>query len=441
MAIWLAQEQRALPMFEIICLAYFAQYSLPVYLNANEITTVNQIVYLSWDTILQALWLIILGVSGMILCYYLVLYSPLARKITPVRLSPDPYRVRFYIAGVIAANAILALGYLLDIDLLNSVRLAAVLELIVQQMDIVLIILAYQVFTNKQRHPRLLLLLNGLLLIKFLAGLQTGMIEQAFIPVALFFLVRWHSKKKIPWIFLGISITALLFLNQVKHEYRALVWFGVDHYNSIERVVLWSELSYELVSDILAGNEYTREEVVESAIGRMSTLPRLALVLHMTPEVVPYYNGASYEYLIYTWVPRILWPEKPLATAVPDHMDVAYRLKVPSSSASIRIGFIGEAYANFGVAGVLIVIPLSGAFLALFTRLFNVPGHAGSQAIYAVVMVGFLNGIGSSLPTQFGSIIQKSIVYTFILRLFNSDKQHKQTFSSKKTPSSRMDYR
>lgn len=428
MAIWLTQEHRGLPMFELICLSYAVQYSFPVYLESNEIIILSRRMVLPWDTIFHALSLTMLGVGAMIVCYYLVLHNPLTRKIPRVQLSPDPYRIRFYIVGVIVANTLLALGSVLGVEILSSVRLGAVLGLIQQQVDIVIIILAYQVYRNEQRNAGLMLLLYGLLAARFLAGLQTGMLEHAFIPVAILLIVVWHSRKKIPWVSLGIGMLLLLVMNQAKHEYRARVWFASEPYTVVEKVLLWGELSYEQSVALLSGNTDTSIQIFEAATGRMNTLKRLAHVLVMTPDVVPYYEGASYEYLIYTWVPRIIWPEKPSHSTLTNQMDIAYMLKAPGSSSSINIGFIAEAYANYGALGVPIVLALNGVFLGIFTHMFNTPNYAGSQAIYAVMMISFLNGIGSSISLLFGSMVQKSMVYAVILRLFTPPGRNNTLF-------------
>jgi hypothetical protein len=84
------------------------------------------------------------------------------------------------------------------------------------------------------------------------------------------------------------------------------------------------------------------------------------------------------------------------------------------------LGQLTEAYANFGVIGILIIMALQGLIFGVLDGLFNGPESEGGRAIYLSIMVSLLNGIGASTPIIFGSLLQNSLGSALILRLFSS---------------------
>jgi hypothetical protein len=97
-------------------------------------------------------------------------------------------------------------------------------------------------------------------------------------------------------------------------------------------------------------------------------------------------------------------------------MDSTYNLIEKDARAGIGLGHLPEAYANFGIMGIITVMSLQGFFFALFRRLYGDAASLASRAIYLLVMVMFMNGIGSYLAIHFGNLLQQIIVYTLVLQ-------------------------
>ena len=123
----------------------------------------------------------------------------------------------------------------------------------------------------------------------------------------------------------------------------------------------------------------------------------------------------------YLLVPRVVWPNKPVATDATDMIDYAYKFRdefEEKRTANISIGFLPESYANFGVWGVLFVMGLQGSIFALMDLVLNGRRSQGGRAIYLSIMVFWLNGIGTTTVILFGSLIQMMLASAVLMRPF-----------------------
>jgi hypothetical protein len=184
-------------------------------------------------------------------------------------------------------------------------------------------------------------------------------------------------------------------------------------------MILWGELGWERYEQIISGTPATEvDQSLDKATERMNMFHRFVHVQGMTPDPIPYWQGVSYEYLLYIWIPRIIWAEKPNPSVVVDRLDTAYLLTPERNSTSVGIGFLPEAYINFGELGVAIILFIQGVIFALLGSLLNRPGNDGGQAIYLIIMFPFLITIGFSATLAFGALVQTTIVYILVFKFF-----------------------
>lgn len=418
--LWTAQGRRGLPMFELIVLSYALQYSLPLYTQSNGLVIRSQIVPVSWQDLTQALILVEIGLVAFIAGYYLFLRSPLAAKAPQVDLPfSEQGRMTYIYFSFFLGGAVMALSAA-GFGLLQAPALGAVTRLLASQFNIALIVLAYQVYEQTRAPRGQRTLLYAALSFAFLVGLSTGLIENAFIPVVSVFVVQWQARRRLPWQWLVAAAVLFVVLNPAKFAFRSLVWFGGADYSLGDRLGLWSNLAAEsatnLVQPTFAGD---RETAVLDALSRFNLVHKFAYVHTMTPQIVPYYQGSTYAYFLVAWVPRAIWPDKPTATGgANERMDVDYQLKYEGQATSIGIGLLPEAFANFGAIGIILIMMLQGAVLALLSAMFDSKSSDGGRAIYLSVGVYLLNGIGTSASVMFGAIFQQVLASAVILRPF-----------------------
>jgi hypothetical protein len=88
-----------------------------------------------------------------------------------------------------------------------------------------------------------------------------------------------------------------------------------------------------------------------------------AAVMRLYPDVLNYTHGASYLKLLFTPVPREVWPEKP-ENLSREAVRILGTGEDYVHGVSLGVSFIGEGYMNFGAVGAL----AGAAAIALFIR-------------------------------------------------------------------------
>lgn len=123
---------------------------------------------------------------------------------------------------------------------------------------------------------------------------------------------------------------------------------------------------------IEAGLAPSREEeekaMAKKLLERSSVFHILCLVVANSPDRLPYLAGETYRHIPGQFVPRFFWAEKPHAHIATDILCIYYGLQDETTvrSATIGFGMICEAYANFGLAGVMV---LGATFGFVFRKL------------------------------------------------------------------------
>ncbi len=69
---WIAARNGSLPMFEMICVAYWLAFGLPIYTQNNDIIIYSQITSFTWDETFSTLCVALLGIVFFIVGYDLL---------------------------------------------------------------------------------------------------------------------------------------------------------------------------------------------------------------------------------------------------------------------------------------------------------------------------------------------------------------------------------
>ncbi len=414
---WYARGAAGVPIFALIVFSYAVQFSMPVYTQPNTIIIFSRPLVLSWDNVASVLLLTMLGVLALMASYALAPRLPFVANAPRLDLPlGDPHKKQLFLTGALLVGGVIS--FMQVIGWLRGGAAGAILGLLARQMQVALVLLAYDHFQHKRVVPFQAPLLYGALAVSFLTGLLSGMLENALLPLVLVTLVYWHARRRLPWGWLAIGVALYLILNPAKFTYRSIVWYGSQPTTVAERVDLWGDLAAESAAGLL-GQSGSRQSgsAISDSLARFDLVHKFAYVYHLTPTYIPYYQGQTYEYFLYAWIPRFLWPGKPTANAN-DLIDIDYRLKYRGSQSTIGIGQLPEAYINFGVAGIVFVMALQGFIFALLDSSLNKARSEGGRAIYLTVMAYFLNGIGSSAAVLFGALFQQILANALIVRLF-----------------------
>jgi hypothetical protein len=90
----------------------------------------------------------------------------------------------------------------------------------------------------------------------------------------------------------------------------------------------------------------------EDARGAFDIYSSSALIVQSFPQQIDYEYGKSLIPLVFGWVPRSVWPDKPYPFSV--YANTIQGETLDDRSASIAVGLSGEGYGNFGLFGVLL---------------------------------------------------------------------------------------
>ena len=193
-----------------------------------------------------------------------------------------------------------------------------------------------------------------------------GMISTLFVVGAvslllLAFVGYVSSSGRVPVVMCGCTLLLVATLHHGKAEMRALYW------QDERRTPALSELPDFFTQWLRFGTDFSTDDetsgkATSKLIERTSLFHIMCLVVSVTPAQQPFMSGETYKDIPYQFVPRLLWPDKPLGHVSTSKLSVYYGLQTEEDTEKTTIGFgmVTEAYANFGFYGVIVVGALLG---------------------------------------------------------------------------------
>ena len=220
-----------------------------------------------------------------------------------------------------------------------------------------------------------------------------------------------------------MALLAVLLLQPVKGEFRARVWDRQVEMTLTDRALLFVDLTAKhwLGSDI--GPSIDKEQSVKIAAARTGAALQLANAIELTPQAIPYQGGATYRYLRYALIPRVFFPEKPIAQYADVWAAILYGYTTKSGTAHVMVGLsqVAEAYINFGVVGGLLMLVGLGILLRTMDEIFAHPqAGTGALALHLYFAQSVAVTLEGSLAQFWGGVLQQYLVYGVALALLGS---------------------
>jgi len=215
-------------------------------------------------------------------------------------------------------------------------------------------------------------------------SLTSLMLAQAFVPVAMPILGYMLGSGKFPWRAAAIAFVVAAILHPGKYEMRSRYWggeaTGTLSLNTMPTFYSeWFSTGLNEIGGLAGISRVNKEEDERSSIfERGGNLQMLLLVQRMSPNEVPYFNGATYEPIPRLLIPRFIDSEKGISHAANVMLAVNYGVLTVEGAATTSVGWglIPEAYANFSYLGVAVLAVFLGCFYAFFTRISSEIGRA-----------------------------------------------------------------
>ncbi|MFI5297008.1 MAG: hypothetical protein ACHREM_02830 [Polyangiales bacterium] len=249
--------------------------------------------------------------------------------------------------------------------------------------------------------PRNRIIFVVLFIVMNLAELGGGGVGGTFLNLFLFATIYLQARGRVPWVPLFIALAMLFPFMTTKHKFRQIAW-GNKNFDlgPVERGVYFIQLTAEMVSS----GEADFETLQDTASDRANHLATLTYVMVSTPSLVPYWEGESYASLVWSFVPRIIYPDKPTKT-LGNEFGHRYQLLDPADfGTSYNFEQLVEAYANFGGIGVLVMQFIFGAIYRMTEELGGTGKDDGATLLSASA-AALVFSIESDASLVFGSLI------------------------------------
>jgi hypothetical protein len=402
------------PIFPLICLSYAYQFAIPIFTRYPELDVLDGTVFLLDEDVNAALWLTFLGAAALIIGYYSLGARRLKARIPVVRLPLDKRKALIYCVGAVGVYSLVSM---VEKTVRAEFPEAQIFVILLQNQLLVAIgIMSWIVYATEKPRLWYRLLLWFLVALQMFIGVSSTVLEQPLVGFCIVLIVKWTYTRRVPTAILFVVVLIVFFLQPVKVEVREETWYGDSAASSFEKAGLWLERATEYWSTALNSNNSIAVSNSKT-LYRSDFIHQFAYIHSLTPGVIPYQYGGTYSFFLVSFVPRIIWPEKPV-TAANTFFGVTYWItdEEGAKRSNFGVSLVGESYINFGLLGVLFIMGIQGAILSLIEKVFAGPkSGAGGQAVFLSCSIWLLNGVGSSAEILFGGILQNIVASCAIL--------------------------
>jgi len=235
------------------------------------------------------------------------------------------------------------------------------------------------------------------------------------------------NKKNINlYLFLIIGFCFLI-IHTGKYDFRSQTWYNKDlDLNLIDKSKLFFNIYFDNRKVIIVNGKLEKKNFGNIGVSDNYRLERrifhsyrsLLIVTKNSPDIIPYWQGYSYQILKSKIIPRIFWKNKPSDT-LGNEFGHRYNVLTKDSqdtkidkSTSWNMPVLNEFYVNFGNMGVLIGMFIMGVIMNFLTKFGSLRNNSNLEAIICLYLFLPLFFLESHLSLLFGAIIQS---YIFLL--------------------------
>lgn len=242
---------------------------------------------------------------------------------------------------------------------------------------------AYAVEHDNRYFPVAILLLA----IEIAIGLL-GMTKQGVLtPLIVFIIALYRLRVTIPRMAVAGAIVVFIFVAIIPVVIDGRLELASRHGDDNIRASLSErvEVLYRSIAgDLKTGASDT--SAIGIALVRVSYVNQTGFAMHLFDSGQP---GSTLENAYAAFIPRFLWPEKPIMTSIGSDFNMMARgSDVSASSPTVP----GEAYWNFGWLGVILIMIPAGALYTFLSRYALTSLHDGRWLLFPAIIISM--GIG-----------------------------------------------
>lgn len=405
-------ETQKTPILLFIILFQWLQISSTIFLALSKNQEANSVLSFEGDNE-QAIFLSLIGLCFFMLGIYITSKTKKENKEVGIFETKQTRKyfsiyLLFYLISVLS-------GFLYSLSSTNLIQLLYALSSL---RWVFFFILTYVTFSHSENTKIFWFIAFS---VEFLLSIGSFFSDfKIVILFTIFGIIATHTRLALSRMlfvtFLCISLIGLAITwTAVKKDYRE---YASDGNNTQAVQIDFSErLEYlqKLTSNL---SDSDIKQAFYEFLERLSYVNFFGVVLQEVPEYIPHQSGAIWlDAFIRPFTPRILFPEK---TAINDSERTNYftGLNVAGNDrgTSVSLGYMAEAYIDFGKTGMMLVIFLYGCFIGLVYRWFtNIPDANGLLGMGLATHILYTAApLESSITKVFGGLMI-SIVFGWIL--------------------------
>jgi hypothetical protein len=187
--------------------------------------------------------------------------------------------------------------------------------------------------------------------------------------------------KRIPWLVIVATFAVIAVLHTGKSRMREKYWETGLASPTLSQLPAYYSEWFEYGLQQSDGNKTASRKLLE----RTSLMHILCLISSYTPERQDYLYGSTYRHVLPQLIPRFFWPEKPKSHIATYELSIYYGLQreADTETTTIAFGLLTEAYANFGLAGSLLL----GAFWGVLLKKLQIWSALSPMFSFAGLMM------------------------------------------------------
>ncbi len=259
-------------------------------------------------------------------------------------------------------------------------------------VGLALLMLVYLRHGSRAAWWMMVLLIPPSMALNFLGGSKTALLSPPAVVAVAYIVVK--RRIAIRWVM--VAFAAVIIIYPIAEFQRRVILR-----DNTKGAAYALRRPVEMISRItkFAGSyqfgDYLRQGV-EATSRRSDGLGILSVILRECPGQVPFQGGWTLGYIALSYVPRIVWADKPDMTTgqwVTDHFAGG-----PDIRSSTAPTWVGELYFNFGWPGIVIGMLLMGVFMrVLHELLFAKNATLPTQILALVVLFAFPQSLQAAL--------------------------------------------
>jgi oligosaccharide repeat unit polymerase len=283
---------------------------------------------------------------------------------------------------------------------------------------------------NTQGYLRWLIALSGINVFFTLSwlikknGLKIFSIVTFLISLLIFIFFNFFVSQRTAIVFAFLQIIAVLYYSN--NYSLPKIWVGAGLFISLFIFQFMSLIRFNNGIENVEDSKFSVVGALEPAIlaTNFVDISKTAHIVNAIPDKLPFAYGQTYSTIFFAWIPRSIWPSKPVS-----NVDNTIGIKVFGAntygSGAVPPGLFAELYWNFWYPGVFIGCFLVGIILKRVSSFFQ--RNMGNRNFIIIYVVNFMfigiSFLGSSFTSILIGVLQTLIPTTLFLKFVISKKQ------------------